>query len=122
MHRLDQQRERDLWGAAWSDSGLVFTREDGRPLGPQYVSRRFQTLIRAAGVPAIRFHGLRHTNASLALAAGVAMKVVSERLGHSAIAITAYLYTHVVPTVAEEAANAIARLVESNAVEQPGAQ
>lgn len=63
-------------------------------------------------MPPPRFHGLRHTSASLGLTAGVAMKVVSERLGHSAIAITADLYTHVAPVVDKEAADAIARLTD----------
>ena len=111
LHRRDQQHERQAWGAAWTDTGMVFTREDGTLLSPDYLTRRFKALVRAVGVPPIRFHGLRHTSASLALAAGVAMKVVSERLGHSAIAITADLYTHVAPTVAQDAADAIARLV-----------
>jgi integrase len=75
------------------------------------VSRLFKTLTRRAALPVIRFHGLRHTSASLALAAGVAMKVVSERLGHSTTGITADLYTHVVPAVAQDAADAIARLI-----------
>ncbi len=68
-------------------------------------------LSRRAGLPEIRFHDLRHTSASIALTAGVAMKVVSERLGHSATGITADLYTHVNPAVAQDAADAIARLV-----------
>jgi len=53
-------------------------------------------------------HDLRHTNASLALAAGVPMKVVSHRLGHSSLAITSDLYTHVAPAVDRAAADAIA--------------
>ena len=111
LHRREQQQGRQVWGAAWTGTGMVFTREDGTPLSPDYLTRRFKSLVKTAGVPPIRFHGLRHTSASLALAAGVAMKVVSERLGHSAIAITADLYTHVAPTVAQDAADAIARMV-----------
>jgi len=112
-HHRTQQRERDLWGAAWTDSGHVFTREDGQPLNPDFLTRRFRALVRIAGAPPLSFHGLRHTSASLGLAAGVAMKVVSERLGHSAIGITADLYTHVVPAVGQDAADAIARMVEA---------
>ena len=59
----------------------------------------------------IRLHDLRHTSASLALMAGVPMKAVSERLGHSSTAITANLYTHVVPVVAQDAADRIAAVV-----------
>jgi integrase len=108
-HRRRQQAERRSWGSAWVDSGLVFTREDGRPLSPEVISRRFKVAARRADVPVIRFHDLRHTSASLALAAGVAIKVVSDRLGHSTSGITADLYTHVTPAVAREAADAIAR-------------
>jgi integrase len=73
----------------------------GRPLSPstirrpEYVTRHFQALAKRSGLPAIRLHDLRHTNASLALEAGVEMKVVSERLGHSQIPVTADLYIHV---------------------------
>ncbi len=100
-----QDLERIAWGQAWNATGLVFTREDGRPLRPEYATRHFQALAQTAGLPTIRLHDLRHVNASLALAAGVQMKVVSERLGHSQISVTADLYTHVVETVARAAAD-----------------
>jgi integrase len=103
-----QDLERIAWGQAWNATGLVFTREDGRPLRPEYATRHFQALAQTVGLPAIRLHDLRHINASLALAAGVQMKVVSERLGHSQISVTADLYTHVVETVARAAADQIA--------------
>jgi integrase len=86
----------------------VFNREDGSPLSPEVISRRFKAASATAGLPAIRFHDLRHTSASLALAAGVAIKVVSDRLGHSTSGITADLYTHVSPAVGRDAADAIA--------------
>ena len=94
-HREAQELERVAWGPAWNEAGLVFTREDGRLLRPEYATRHFQALAAEMGLPAIRLHDLRHTHASLALAAGVEMKVVSERLGHSQISVTADLYTHV---------------------------
>ena len=103
-----QNVERTAWGPAWNDADLVFTREDGRPLRPEYATRHFQALARQSGLRAIRLHDLRHTNASLALEAGVAMKVVSDRLGHSQIAVTADLYTHVNDTVGRAAATTIA--------------
>jgi integrase len=83
QRRLDQNEERRRWGAGWQDTGLVFTKENGSVVRPEFVSRLFRSLARAAGHPPIRFHDLRHTSASLVLAAGVAMKVVSDRLGHS---------------------------------------
>ena len=72
----------------------------------------FQRLAHDAGLPRIRFHGLRHTSASLALAAGIPLKVVSDRLGHSPLGITADLYTHVLPAVASQAADAIGALLD----------
>jgi integrase len=111
-HREMQDVERTAWGPAWNDAGLVFTREDGRALRPEYATRHFQALAKQFGLRAIRLHDLRHTNASLALEAGVAMKVVSERLGHSQIAVTADLYTHVNDTVGRAAAMTIAEALK----------
>lgn len=94
--------ERLAWGEAWIDSGLVFTNEDGSMLRPDAVSRRFKGAAEKSGLPVIRFHDLRHTSASLALSADVAMKVVSVRLGLSSTGFTADRYTHVVPAVAKD--------------------
>ena len=113
LHRESQLSEERLWGGAWQATGLVFTREDGRPLRPEYVTRHFQALTRVAGLPPIRLHDLRHTNASLALSAGVDIKIVSDRLGHSTTAITADLYTHVHRGVGREAADRIAATLRS---------
>ncbi len=110
-HQVVQQAERAAWGEAWVEHGLVFTRENGELLRPDVVTHTFRKLVEAAGVPPIRLHDLRHTHASLALAAGVDIKVVSDRLGHSTTSITADLYTHVVPAVARSAADAIAAAV-----------
>ena len=106
-----QQAERDAWGPAWQDHGLVFTREDGSPVRPDYATRLFGRLSLQAGVPRIRLHDLRHTHASLALLAGVDIKVISARLGHSTTTITADLYTHVIPIVARRAADSIASVI-----------
>ena len=109
--RRHQAAERLAWGPAWTDSGLVFTRENGRPLHPREVTRAFTRHVLDAGVPIIRLHDLRHTHATLALAAGVHPKVVQERLGHANIAITLDTYSHAVPALEEEAARTVAALV-----------
>ncbi len=111
-HREQQHGERIAWGAGWHETGHVFTYPDGRVLQPGYVTQKFRRDAERAGLPSIRFHGLRHTSASLALAAGVPMKVVSDRLGHSTTTITADLYSHVLPAVARDAADAIGALFE----------
>jgi integrase len=93
------------------DDDLVFTAFDGKPLHPGQFSDRFDRLVRAAGVPRINFHGLRHTHATLALQAGVHPKVVSERLGHATVSITLDTYSHAIPAMQEEAAEKVAALV-----------
>jgi integrase len=114
-HQRAQDAERAAWGSAGQHQRLVFCREDGRPLRPEYVTRHFQALaMKAARLPVIRLHDLRHTNASLALAAGIDIKVVSERLGHSTLAVTADLYTHVVPSLGRDAARRIAGLLNNS--------
>ncbi|HEY8651979.1 MAG TPA: site-specific integrase [Dermatophilaceae bacterium] len=116
-----QNLERTAWGPAWNEAGLVFTREDGSALRPEYATRHFQALAQDAGLPVIRLHDLRHTNASLALDAGVDLKVVSERLGHSQIAITADLYTHVNSGPGRAAADQIARALRRRIPAVPAA-
>jgi len=120
-HFETQNLERAAWGPAWNDAGLVFTRENGTPLRPEYVTRHFQALVAQLGLPAIRLHDLRHTHASLALAAGVELKVVSERLGHSQISVTADLYTHVSREVGRSAADRIAGVLRGTTETLPAA-
>lgn len=111
--RTAQLQERLKWGEAWTDSGYVFTREDGNPMHPQLFSDAFERRSKAANLPAIRFHDLRHTHATLLLAAGVHPKVVQERLGHSSISITLDLYSHVAPGMQEDAAAKLGAIVFS---------
>ncbi len=110
-HRQRQEAERRIAGSLWQDTDLVFTREDGSALHPDRYTRLFSRLVRAAGVPKIRLHDLRHTHATLALEAGVHPKVVSERLGHATVGITLDLYSHVSPTLDEAAAETIAAML-----------
>jgi integrase len=110
-HRVRQLEERLAWGPAWTDTGLVFTREDGQVLHPEHITKRFARLVRDAGLPPITLHGVRHSYATAALAAGEPLKVVSERLGHASTSITANLYQHVLPSMDERTANAVASLI-----------
>ncbi len=85
---------------------LVFCNSTGGPLRRTHFQfNHFKPILMAAGLPVIRFHDLRHTSATLLLAAGVHPKVVQERLGHSQIGITLDIYSHVVPTMQLEAAS-----------------
>ena len=114
--RKDQAAEKMHAGPAWRETGLVFTLEDGGALHPDNVSHAFVAAVRASEQPRIRFHDLRHTHATLCLKAGVPAKVVSERLGHSSIAITLDTYSHVAPGMQGEAAAVVADLVAGAAV------
>jgi integrase len=91
--------------------GLVFCGTTGLPIHPDGFGRRFKALQDFAALPRIRFHNLRHTHATLALQAGVHPRVVSERLGHSTVAITLDTYSHVIPAMQEEAAELVASLI-----------
>jgi len=90
----------------------MFTTADGRPLHPHVLSQTFTRLIARAGLPRIRLHDLRHTHATLLLKAGVPLKVVSERLGHSSPAFTMAVYQHVLPGMQRDAAELFVGLIE----------
>lgn len=104
-HRQRQLQERLQAGADWVDWGLVFSTTRGKPLDGSNTTRRFQALVERAGLPRQRFHDLRHGAASLLMAQGVHPRVVMEILGHSQIAVTMNLYSHVVPSLQRDAAN-----------------
>jgi len=110
-HRKGQIAERLALGGGWPDHDLLFTREDGEPVRPDWLSRVFARRVKAAGVPKIRLHDLRHTHATVMLQAGIHPKVVSERLGHATVSITLDTYSHAVPALQEDAAEKAAAIV-----------
>ncbi|MGQ4818493.1 tyrosine-type recombinase/integrase, partial [Enterococcus faecium] len=91
-----QQDNRILLGEDYilKDSEYVFTMEDARLMKPQYVTHRLSKLIKKNGLKKIRFHDLRHSNASIMLDSGQNMKSIQEWLGHASYSTTANLYTH----------------------------
>ena len=111
-HRRNQAQERLLMGEAYQDNNLVFCKPDGTYLDPREVTKRFQRLLKAAGLPRVRLHDLRHTHASLLLARGVHPKVVQERLGHSSITMTLDLYSHLTPGLDQAAAETLNGLLQ----------
>jgi integrase len=104
-HRARQLQERLVAGTRWQDRGLVFSSTIGTPLDRWQVHRRYHELLLKAGVPRKRFHDLRHTSASLLFAQGVEPRVVMEILGHSRIATTLDIYTHLLPHAQQDAAD-----------------
>jgi integrase len=107
-HRERQGAERAAAGDSWNDRGLVFTTTIGTPIRRAKLHREsWKPLLRRAGVRDVRFHDLRHTCATLLLTKGVHPKIVSEMLGHSSIAITLDIYSHVIPGLGGVAASAM---------------
>ena len=108
-HKARQNEQRLRLGESWQDQDLVFATAVGGMVAPRNLIRRFKELTAAADLPAIRFHDLRHTHATLLLKEGTHAKIVSERLGHANIAITLDTYSHVLPDMQREAATGIDR-------------
>lgn len=112
--RQEQDSKRNLLGSSWADHGLVFTREFGQPLSLSNIGQReFARLIKLAGVKPITFHGLRHTCATLMIAAGIHMKIISDHLGHSNIETTMDIYGHVSPMMKIRASDERRKFFES---------
>jgi integrase len=91
----------------------VFTRPDGRPLLPDVVSRAFRRQAERLALPRASLNSIRHVHATLLLQAGVPVKVVSERLGHSTIRLTLDIYAHVLPAMDAEAVERFAALLDA---------
>jgi integrase/predicted RNA-binding Zn-ribbon protein involved in translation (DUF1610 family) len=110
-HAARQADEQSKWEDAWIGTDRIFTREDGASLHPWVVSKAFRGHLKAAALPQIPLHGLRHTYATLALSSGVNPRIVSGRLGHSTVALTLDVYSHVLPQQDQDAADRIADLL-----------
>ena len=94
-----------------STHDLIFCSDNGTPLRQRTVKREFHRLLATAGIRSIRLYSLRHTAATLAVAAGVSVKVISEQLGHASISFTLERYSHVLPSIQDEAAVRVERML-----------
>lgn len=111
--RSRQDAQRAALGSAWQGvEDLVFTDAVGRPLTGRRITPALRVALGNAGLPAVRCHDLRHTAATLQLAAGVPLAVISRTLGHSTISVTADIYAAVTPDLRREAADAMDRALE----------
>lgn len=111
--KKSQTEERLRAGSQWVQTGFVFTTEDGQPRDPRNALRALKVAADRAGLPGVGLHTLRHSAASTMLSAGVPLKVVSEILGHSSIAITGDVYGHVAPDVAAAAIDGLSTAWEA---------
>ncbi|MEW6424324.1 MAG: tyrosine-type recombinase/integrase [Bacillota bacterium] len=102
-HQIRQQEERDFFSKEYRDNGLVFCSENGGQLDPRAFTRRYERLLKKAGIPKTSFHNLRHTFATLLLEAGEEMKTVQELLRHARLNITADIYTTVTEKLKKKA-------------------
>jgi integrase len=90
---------------------LIFVNAEGAPLTQRAVKREFRRLLRKAGIRPVRLYDLRHTAATLGIAAGVSVKVISDLLGHASISFTLERYSHVLPSIQDEAAAKVEKLL-----------
>lgn len=112
--RARQAEERLHAGASWQDRDLVCPTSHGTALAVSNFHREYRRIVASAGLPYIRPHDLRHTAATLMLLKGVHPKKVSEMLGHSSVAITLSLYSHVLPSMHRDAATAMDELFSTD--------
>ena len=104
QHQEHQREARKKAGDRWIDRDLVFCTSIGTPLNPDRdVRLPFKRLLCEAKLPDIRFHDLRHSAATLLLGMGIHPKIVQEILGHSSIAMTMNVYSHVLLTMQQDA-------------------
>lgn len=100
-----QEEQRELCGDRWKDKdGRVFTNDEGAPIHPDALSKWFRDFTQRNGFPEVHVHSLRHTYASLMIAEGTPLVVVSRRLGHAQVSTTANIYAHVIASADEKAA------------------
>ena len=93
--RKRQQENKEKYGAAYKDSDYIFTWEDGTLYRPDYVTRGFQRVLKAHGLPMMRFHDLRHSTASILYDKGWDLKDTQSWLRHSSVEVTGDIYTHI---------------------------
>ncbi|MDP9183828.1 MAG: site-specific integrase [Actinomycetota bacterium] len=110
-HRTRQLQDRLALGETYADQDLVICAADGWPIHPKTISYQFAKAAKAAGLPKIRLHDLRHTHATLALRAGIHPRIVQERLGHANVSVTLDTYSHVDLEMQALAAAQVAALV-----------
>lgn len=110
----ENEKRKQLGFNPIGDGDLVFCKIDGSPYLPESVTHIWQKLAIKCDLKGIRLHDLRHSMASYMLKKGIHPKIVQERLGHSFVAITLDLYSHVVPGLQEAAANSLDNLISNN--------
>ena len=110
-YKEHQDRHASFMGHAWQNLGYIFTEEDGYVMNPHTPTKQFSKVLKRHNIRHLKFHGLRHTSATMLLANGCDIKTVSVRLGHSDIETT-NIYVHALESVDRRAASTFDRLLD----------
>jgi integrase len=118
-HRIHQTEEKKKAGGYWQEHDYVFCTPIGTYLNPtRDMLDQLKVFLKKAGLPDIRFHDLRHSAATLLFSLGVHPKVVQEVLGHSQISMTMDIYSHVMPSMHQNAMDKLNEAIEENESEE----
>lgn len=108
-----QDHQREIMGDAWEDmDGRVFTKEDGRPLFPDGITKWFSKFVKTTGISPVHIHSLRHTYASLLISDGTPLVVVAHNMGHAQPSTTSNIYAHVIASAEAKAAQVTDRFAD----------
>lgn len=110
-YRKYQLAERLKAGSTWTDTGYVFTRENGQPTFPDSITAWLNLFAKKNGLPHINPHAFRHTMASLLYFNGMDAVTISKRLGHGQVSTTANIYAHIMQEADSKAAETMADAV-----------
>ena len=102
-YKLERECLYQQLGKELTVDSLVFANVEGKPLDPGVLTHNFARIAKRAGLENVRFHDLRHTFASLMLLRGAKPKVISEALGHSSVAFTMDVYSHIIEGMQSDA-------------------
>lgn len=124
LRRLKEEQihYQNLFKMEYIENDFVCKWQDGKPLRPDYITRKFKTLLIENGMEIIRFHDLRHSCASLLLSIGYDLKMIQEWLGHSNISTTGNMYAHLeykTKICMGNSLGATIKIKNSNALENP---
>jgi len=110
-HREKKERQKVLSGNCWQEHGMIYTTSIGTYIDQTKVSRAFKQILREAGLPAIRFHDLRHTSIAILLENGTPVNTVQSHAGHSKASVTTDIYGHAMARSQKEAASLIEKII-----------
>ncbi len=114
-YRTEQEAQRvqlgDRWDPAWTEHPRLFTQWDGKPMHPNAPYQAMQKILQREGLPAFSLHSLRHTNATLLIGAGVDVRTVSGRLGHSQTSTTLNIYAEYLQSADSAASETLANVL-----------